>query len=430
MIERYTRPEMAKVWSDDTKFETWLKVELAVLGALAHFKYIPRNIPAIVKRRARFRIARVKKIEDKVQHDVIAFLTAVSENVGPLSRYLHFGMTSSDMLDTALAIQIRKASDILIADLDNLLKALAKQARRHKFTIMVGRSHGVHAEPTTFGLKMALFYAEFKRNLERLRRTTENVSYGKVSGAVGTFAHLDPKVEVYVCKKLGLKPAPISTQIIQRDRHAEYLATLAIIGSSLEKLATEIRGLQRTEILEAEEPFGKGQKGSSAMPHKKNPIICERICGLARILRSNAMTGLENVTLWHERDISHSSAERVVFPDSTILLDYMLDKMAKVIENLAVYPKTMRLNLEKSKGMVFSQMCLLKLVGKGLTREEAYELVQASSRKTWNEGVPLKNALLSDRSVRKYLSEKEINGIFDYKRHLRNVGKIFKRLGL
>ncbi|MFC1809397.1 adenylosuccinate lyase [Candidatus Omnitrophota bacterium] len=322
MIERYTRPEMGKIWTDQAKFEAWLKVELAATEAMAQYGYIPKDIPQKIKKKAVVNAKRILKIEEVVKHDVIAFLTSITEVVGDPGKYLHFGMTSSDMLDTAMALQIKDASTILIAQMKRLLKALAKQSKKHKNTLMVGRSHGVHAEPMTFGLKMALFYEEARRNLERLEASSNNIKYGKISGAVGTFANIEPKIEKYVCKKLGLKPEPVSNQIIQRDRHAEYISTLAIVGSSLERLALEVRHLQKTETLEAEEHFTKGQKGSSAMPHKKNPIICERVCGLARLLRGNAVAAMENVSLWHERDISHSSVERVIFPDSTITLDY------------------------------------------------------------------------------------------------------------
>ncbi|HPW65292.1 MAG TPA: adenylosuccinate lyase, partial [Candidatus Omnitrophota bacterium] len=332
MIPRYTRPEMAKVWTEENKLQKWLEVELAALDGLARYGYIPKEIPAKVRPRAKFDVARVKEIEKITNHDVIAFLTSVAEHVGPAGRYVHFGLTSSDILDTGLALQLVDASRVLNRELRKLIDILAVRARAHANTLMVGRSHGVHAEPVTFGLKMALFHAEFKRNLERFERATENIRFGKISGAVGTFANVAPKVENYVCKKLKLNPAPVSTQILQRDRHAEYMTVIAVIGGSLEKLATEIRGLQKTECYEVQEYFAKGQKGSSAMPHKRNPITCERIAGLARILRGNALAALENIALWHERDITHSSVERVIFPDSTILLDYMLGLMQNVIE--------------------------------------------------------------------------------------------------
>lgn len=428
MIDRYTRPEMGRIWTEENKLSKWLEVELAALEALAHYKYIPKNIPAKVKAKAKFNLSRVKEIESTVQHDVIAFLTNLAEYVGKDGRYVHFGLTSSDILDTALALQLKEASEIIIQDFKELLKVLKKKANEHKFTIMVGRSHGVHAEPITFGLKAALFYAEFERNLERFKRAAESVAYGKISGAVGTFANVSPKVEAYTCQKLGLKPAPISTQILQRDRHAEYLTTIAIIGGSLEKLATEFRNLQKTETLEVEEQFGEGQKGSSAMPHKRNPITSERIAGLSRILRGNAIAAMENIALWHERDITHSSVERVIFPDSTILLDYMLTTMVTVIKNLKIHKDRMLKNLEGSRGMVFSQGLLLKLIEKGLTREEAYKLVQASAKKVWDHGVTLREAILKDPKISKYLSRKEIDSVFNYDYHTKHVGHIFKRV--
>lgn len=431
MIKRYTRSEMGRIWTEENKLQKWLEVELAALEALAYYHYIPKNIPALVRKKASFNIDRVHEIERIVDHDVIAFLTNVAENVGPEGRYVHFGLTSSDILDTGLALQLKEVSRILIRELKKLIEILRLKAQSHENTLMVGRSHGVHAEPTTFGLKMALFYEEFKRNLFRFERAAENVAYGKISGAVGTFAHVDPKVEAFVCKQLGLSPDPISTQIVQRDRHAEYLSVIAIIGGSLEKLATEIRGLQKTETLEVEEYFAEGQKGSSAMPHKRNPISCERIVGLSRILRGNALAGLENICLWHERDITHSSVERVIFPDSTILLDYMLGTMQSVIKNLLVHTDHMRENLKKSRGMIFSQGLLLKLIEKGLTREESYALVQGAAKKVWENGkVALEDVTLKDKAILKHLSAAEIKSVFSYDYHLKNVPVIFERLGL
>ena len=421
---------MGQIWTEEAKLSKWLEVELAALEALAYYKYIPKNIPAKVRSKAKFNLARVKKIESTVQHDVIAFLTNLAENVGPDGRFVHFGLTSSDILDTALALQLKEASAVLVRDLKELIEVLKKKARQHKMTLMVGRSHGVHAEPMTFGLKMGLFYAEFKRNLERFERAAENLAYGKISGAVGTFANVPPKVETYVCKKVGLKPAPISTQILQRDRHAEYLTTIAIIGSSLEKLATELRNLQKTETLEVEESFGAGQKGSSAMPHKRNPITSERIAGLSRILRGNAIAAMENISLWHERDITHSSVERIIFPDSTILLDYMLTTMSGVLRDLRVRKDRMLKNLEGSRGMVFSQGLLLRLIEKGCTREQAYKLVQDCAKKVWDEGWTLREAVLEDKKILTRLSRKEIDSVFDYNYHTKYVGQIFKRLGI
>jgi len=431
MISRYTRQEMAKVWTEENKLQKWLEVELAALEGLARYSYIPKDVPAKVRARAKFDIERVKEIEKVVNHDVIAFLTNISENAGPAGRYVHFGLTSSDVLDTGLSLQVQEASDILIRELKKLISLLGKKAKEHARTLMVGRSHGVHAEPITFGLKMALFHAACKRGLVRLEAAKENLRYGKISGAVGTFANVDPRVEEFVCKKLGLNPAPVSTQVLQRDRHAEYLGAIAIVGGTLEQLATEIRGLQRTEIFEVQEFFSKGQKGSSAMPHKRNPITCERVAGLSRILRGNALAGFENIALWHERDITHSSVERVIFPDSTILLDYMLGLMQNVIENLVVNKDRMLKNLESSRGMVFSQSLLLALVEKGLTREEGYKLVQDAARKLWeDEKLYLEQVVLKDEKILKVLTPQEIRAVFSYDRHLKNVPVILKRTGI
>ena len=377
MIPRYSLPKMSVVWQDESKFQKFLDIEILACEAHSKLKKIPKEAVVKIRQKARFDLRRINELEKKTQHDVIAFVSSVGESLGPYAKYLHIGLTSSDLLDTALALQARQASDILIEDLERLLKALAQKASKYKDMVCMGRSHGVHAEPTTFGLKLALMYDETKRGLERLKNAREEISVGKLSGAVGTYSNIDPFVETYVCKRLGLRPAPVSTQIISRDIHAQFLNTLALIGASLEKFATEIRHLQRTEVLEVEEPFGKGQKGSSAMPHKRNPVICERICGLSRILRANALAAMENVNLWHERDISHSSAERVIFPDSTIALDYMLNKFIEVIEGLSVYPENMLENLVRTKGLIFSQRILLSLMDKGLTRANAYDLVQA-----------------------------------------------------
>ena len=422
---------MARIWTEENKLQKWLDVELAALDGLALYGYIPKDIPAKVKAKAAFDVERVKEIEKTVNHDVIAFLTNVTEHVGAAGRYIHFGLTSSDILDTSLSLQVQEASDILIRELKKLIAILGKKAKEHANTLMVGRSHGVHAEPITFGLKMALFYSQCERNLQRLEAAKETMRYGKISGAVGTFANVDPKVEEYVCKKLGLNPAAVSTQVLQRDRHAEYLGALAVIGGSLEQLATEIRGLQKTETYEVQEYFSKGQKGSSAMPHKRNPITCERVAGLARILRGNALAGFENIALWHERDITHSSVERVIFPDSTILLDYMLGLMQNVIENLVVNKDRMLKNLESSRGMVFSQGLLLKLVEKGLTREEGYKLVQNAAQKLWeDESLYLEQVVLKDALILKVLAPKEIREVFSYDRHLKNIPVILKRAGI
>ncbi len=430
MIERYSLPVMSRIWQDEFKFKSMLDIELLTLEALSRRKNIPPAVVKRIKKKARFNINQIRKIEEKTQHDVVAFVTNVAQYIGPDAKYLHLGLTSSDILDTTLGVQLRNASDILIEDLNRLLKVLAKKARIYKDMVCIGRTHGVHAEPTTFGLKLALWFDESRRNLVRLLQAKEAVSIGKISGAVGTYAHIEPEVETYVCKKLGLKPAPISTQVIQRDVYAQYMSTLAIIGSSLEKFATEIRHLQRTEVLEAEEPFGKGQKGSSAMPHKRNPVICERICGLSRILRANSSASLENVPLWHERDISHSSVERVIMPDSTILLDYMLNKFIGVIEGLVVYPENMLANLVKTKGVIFSQRALLELMSRGLTRTKAYDLVQRCAMKSWKEGSDFKENLLKDREVLRYINKQELDKIFELDYYLRNINKIFRKVGL
>ena len=430
MIERYSLPKMSNIWQDDFKFKTMLDIEILALEALSRKKNIPLAVVKRVKKKARFNINEIRKIEEKTQHDVVAFVANVAQYIGADAKYLHLGLTSSDILDTTLGVQLKAASDILIEDLNRLLKVLAKKARSYKDMVCIGRTHGVHAEPTTFGLKLALWFDESRRNLDRLLQAKEAISIGKISGAVGTYAHIEPEVEAYVCKKLWLKPARISTQIIQRDVYAQYMATLAIIGSSLEKFATEIRHLQRTEVLEAEEPFGKAQKGSSAMPHKKNPVICERICGLSRILRANALASLENISLWHERDISHSSVERVIMPDSTIALDYMLNKFIEVIEGLVVYPENMLANLVKTRGLIFSQRVLLELMHKGLSRLKAYDLVQRCAMKTWRQTIDFKEVLLKDKEILRRLSKKELDKVFNLDYYLRNVNKIFKKVGL
>ena len=428
MIQRYTLPEMGKIWDDKFKFDTWLKIEILACEARAKLGEISEADVEIIKAKANYDIRRVLEIEETTKHDVIAFLTNVAEYVGPESRHIHYGMTSSDILDTTLSYQMKIAGELILQQLYSLKAALKNRALEHKNTICIGRSHGIHAEPTTMGLKFALWYEETKRNIDRLKKAIENISVGQISGAVGTFEHLSPKVEEYVCEKLGLKPAPVSTQVIQRDRHAEFLTTLAIIGTTLEKIAVEIRHLQRTEVLEAEEFFSKGQKGSSAMPHKRNPIVSERITGLARLLRSNSIAAMENVALWHERDISHSSVERVIVPDSCIVLHYMLDLAIKLISNLIIYPDHMKRNLNRTRGLIFSQTFLLKLVEKGLTREEAYKLVQENAMKVWeDETKNLKDELLESETVLNYLSKEEIEETFDYKKMLKNVDYIFSR---
>jgi adenylosuccinate lyase len=428
MIKRYTLPAMGAIWEDESRFQKWLEIEILACEAQAKLGNIPKEAIAEIKTKAKFDPKRIAEIEKEVQHDVVAFLTSVAENVGPASKYIHYGMTSSDILDTALALQMREAADILIDDAKRILRILKEKSLEHKDTIMIGRTHGVHAEPTTFGLKMALWFFEMERNLERLKKAREAVSYGKISGVVGTYASVDPHVEEYVCRKLDLKPAEVSTQILQRDGHAEYMCALAVVASSLDKFATEIRHLQRTEVLEAEEPFAGGQKGSSAMPHKRNPVICERISGLSRVIRSNAQAALENVALWHERDISHSSVERVVIPDSIILLDYILNKFIEVMDGLIVYPENMKANLERTRGLVFSQRILLALVQKGLSREDAYRLVQRCAMKSWGEKADFKEVLLADGEVTRHLSHEELGDLFDYEHYLRNVGRIFERL--
>ena len=374
---------MGKLWNDENKFAIWLQIEILACEAQAELGVIPKEAVAVIRERAKFDVARIDAIELEVKHDVIAFLTNVGEYVGPESRYIHLGMTSSDVLDTALAVQMKQSAELLLKGLEGLRDILARRAKEFKMTVMIGRSHGIHAEPTTFGLKLALWFDETRRNIVRLQHALESISVGQISGAVGTFEHLSPKVEEYVCAKLGLKPAPVSTQILQRDRHAEYMSTLAVIGSSLEKFATEIRHLQKTEVLEAEEYFSKGQKGSSAMPHKRNPITCERIAGLSRVLRGNAQAALENVALWHERDITHSSVERIVIPDSCILLDYMISLSSNVLDKLLVYPENMRKNIDLTHGLVFSQPVLLALTTKGMKREDAYRVVQKNAMGVW-----------------------------------------------
>lgn len=428
MIERYSRPKMAAIWESKNKYETWLKVELLACEAMVERGEVPKSALAAIRSKAEINPDRIDELEKTVKHDVIAFLTSITEKVGEEGRYLHMGMTSSDVLDTALAVQMRQTADILIEDLQALLEVLKQKAEEHKETVMIGRSHGVHGEPITFGLKMALWYEETKRNLLRLEQAKEVISFGKISGAMGTFAHLHPSVETYVCEKLGLKPEPVSNQIVQRDRHAQYLQALALVASSLDKFATEIRHLQRTEVLEAEEPFEKGQKGSSAMPHKRNPIGCENICGLARVIRSHAHAALENVPLWHERDISHSSVERIILPDSTILLDFMLARFTKIMKGLFVYPEKMAQNLERTGGTIFSQKVLLLLIQKGMEREQAYEIVQSAAMDVFNNGGSFKKAILSRSEVSKRLSEKEVEACFDPRQFVSHIETIYKRV--
>jgi adenylosuccinate lyase len=434
MIPRYSRPAMAAIWEPANRFAIWLEIEVLACEAWAGLGVVPKEAVAEIKSKAAFDMAelvpRIDEIERRTRHDVVAFTEAVAERVGPAARYIHLGLTSSDILDTCLALQMRQAADLLLQDTAALEATLAELAVRHKDTAMIGRTHGIHAEPTSFGLKLAMWLMEVRRATERLTRAREVVSYGKLSGAVGTFANVPPRVEEYVCAKLGLKPEPISTQIIQRDRHAEYLAVIGIVGSSLDKFATEIRHLQRTEVREAEEPFSEGQKGSSAMPHKRNPVSCEQISGLARLLRSNVQAGMENVALWHERDISHSSVERVILPDGTILLDYLLAKFTEIVKGMRVYPERMRQNLAATHGVIFSQQALLALSKAGASREAAYQMVQRNAMRAWETGEEFRDLLLADPDVRAILGPAEIESCFDLGYHLRHVDAIFRRVGL
>jgi adenylosuccinate lyase len=430
MIPRYTRDVMKDLWSEDAKFGTWLEVELAVCEAWMKRGKIPRDAMETIRQSAGFTVERIEEIEAEIRHDLISFLTCVAEHVGPDSRFVHMGLTSSDVVDTAQALRLVRSCDILLEDVDALIEALKKRAIEHRDTVMVGRTHGIHAEPTSFGLKMLLWHEEMKRNRKRLEAARETVRVGKLSGAVGNYAHIEPEIEEEVCAALDLVPAKVSTQVLQRDRLAELVSTIAIIGSSLDKFATDIRSHQRTDLGELREPFGEKQKGSSAMPHKRNPEICERISGLARILRGNAVAALENVPLWHERDISHSSAERVILPDSIIVLDYILDKMTWVILGLVVNRKQMWANLERTKGLVYSQRVLLTLVGKGLTREEAYAIVQRNAMKTWDGTNTFRENLLADPEFRDKLSKEELDDLFQPESYLKHVKKIYMRAGV
>jgi adenylosuccinate lyase len=428
MIERYTLPEMGNLWSDKFKFDTWLRVEILACEARTAMGDVPKEDLELIKNNANYDVKRILEIEETTKHDVIAFLTNVAEYLGPESRHIHYGMTSSDILDTTLSLQMKSSGELLLKRLYGLKSELKKRALEHKHTICVGRSHGMHAEPTTMGLKFALWYEDAKRNINRLNSAISTISVGQISGAVGTFEHLSPKVEEYVCKKLSLSPAPVSTQIIQRDRHAEFLTVLAIIGASLEKIAVEIRHLQRSEVQEAEEYFSQGQKGSSAMPHKRNPVISEKITGLARVLRGNASASLENVALWHERDISHSSVERIIIPDSCIVLDYMFEQMTHLIKDLIIYPENMLKNLNLTRGLILSQTVLLKMINKGASRDNAYSIIQQASADVRNDiNLHLSEVLIKSSEVSKYLSEEEINSIFKNDTLLKNVDYIFSR---
>ena len=428
MISRYTHPEMGRIWSDQRRYETWLLVETAAAEAMASAGIIPADAARDIRERGGFEIARIEEIEQTTQHDVIAFTTAVAEKVGPSARWLHFGMTSSDVIDTAQALQMRDASDLILEDLEQLANAIRDRADEHRRTPMIGRTHGVHAEPMTFGLKLALWWAEVQRDADRMRRARFAISVGKLSGAVGTFAHLPPEIEADVCTRLGLEPAPVASQVIQRDRHAELLAALAITAASLETFALEIRGLQKTEIGEVEEPFAKGQKGSSAMPHKRNPVGCEQICGLARLIRGHAHAAIENMALWHERDISHSSVERVILPDSFIVVDHMLRRFTRIVRGMIVHPGRMRENLQLSRGVVFSGTVLLELARNGVSREQAYEWVQRNAMRSFNEGRDFKTLLAADPDVALVLTPAEIARAFDLDEQLKHVDYIFARV--
>jgi|TARA_B100000809_G_C15082858_1_gene510296 adenylosuccinate lyase len=419
---------MAVIWEPENKFKIWLKIEILACEALAKKGEVPKSALKDIQTKSCFNVERIDEIEREVKHDVIAFLTCVAENIGESARYMHMGMTSSDVLDTALAVQMKQSATLILKELKALKGVLEKQAKKYKLTPTIGRSHGIHAEPLTFGLKIANWYEEVNRNIERLKRARQTISYGQISGAVGTFACIDPDVEEYVCSRLGLKPAPVSSQVIQRDRHAEFFSTLAIIAGTIDKIATEIRHLQRTEVLEAEEFFSKGQKGSSAMPHKRNPIVSEQMSGLARVVRANAFAAMENIPLWHERDISHSSVERVIGPDSTILIHYMLKKMTKLMDGLIVYPENMMRNLEKTGGLIYSQSVLLALVRKGITREEAYKLVQKNAMQSWTTGKDFLKLLKKDKDIKKLLSVAEIDETFKLKTQFKNIDRIFKRV--
>ena len=428
MISRYTRPEMGRIWEPENLYAKWLEVEIAACEAMAQEGLVSEEALENIKKKAAFSVGRILEIEEETKHDVIAFLTNVAEHVGPDSRYIHLGLTSSDILDTSFALLLKQAMDIIVQDLQELMDVIRTRAMEHKYTVMIGRSHGIHAEPITFGLKLAVWYSEMKRNLKRLVEARDVISYGKLSGAVGTFANTSPKIEALVCKKLGLRPEEISTQIIQRDRHAQYFSSLAILAGTLEKIAVEIRHLQRTEVLEVEEPFAKGQKGSSAMPHKKNPIGCENISGLARLVRSNSLAAMENMPLWHERDISHSSVERVIAPDSTILIDYMLHRLTGILRGLVVHADRMAENLNKMKGLIFSQQLLLRLAEKGLERQTAYVMVQRNAMKVWETGQEFKGFIMEDQEIGEYLSKTEIEEIFDMDYHVKHVDDIYERV--
>lgn len=430
MIERYTRPEMGAIWTDENRYNAWLEVEIVACEAWAELGEIPKEDVAKIRENASFRVERILEIEEETRHDVVAFTRAVSETLGEERKWVHYGLTSTDVVDTALSYLLKQANAILAEDLNRFLDIIKTKAQEHKYTIMMGRTHGVHAEPTTFGLKLALWYEEMKRNIERFHHAAEGVRFGKLSGAVGTYANIDPRVEQIVCEKLGLNPAPISTQTLQRDRHAEYMASLALIATSIEKFAVEIRGLQKSELREVEEYFAKGQKGSSAMPHKRNPIGSENMTGLARLMRGYMNTAYDNVVLWHERDISHSSAERVILPDATIVLNYMLNRFGNIVKHLTVFPENMKRNMTRTYGLIYSQRVLLSLIDKGMVREEAYDLVQPKATQAWEEGVQFRELVEGEPRITNVLSPEELNECFNYEHHMKHVDTIFTRLDL
>ncbi|MFS0560678.1 adenylosuccinate lyase [Terribacillus sp. 179-K 1B1 HS] len=430
MIERYTREEMGKIWTDENKYQAWLEVEILACEAWSDLGIIPESDVKALRKNASFDINRILEIEQETRHDVVAFTRAVSETLGEERKWVHYGLTSTDVVDTALSYLLLQANQIIRKGIVNFIDILEAKAKEHKHTVMMGRTHGVHAEPTTFGLKMALWYEEMKRNLERFDAAADTIQYGKLSGAVGTYANIDPYVEKYVTKKLGLKPAPVSTQTLQRDRHAQYMSTLALIATSIEKFATEIRGLQKTETREVEEFFAKGQKGSSAMPHKRNPIGSENMVGMSRLIRGHMVTAYENVALWHERDISHSSAERVILPDATIALDYMLSRFSNIVKNLTVFPENMKRNIDRTYGVIFSQRVLLALIDKGMSREQAYDIVQPKAMEAWETETQFKQLIEATTEISAFLSQEEIDDCFDYTYHLKNVDQIFHKIGL
>lgn len=430
MIERYTRPEMGAIWTEENRFQAWLEVEILACEAWAELGDIPKEDVKVLREKASFDIERIKEIEAETRHDVVAFTRAVSETLGVEKKWVHYGLTSTDVVDTALSYQLKQANEILLADIERFVSILKEKAQEHKYTVMMGRTHGVHAEPTTFGLKLALWYEEMKRNLERFKQAAEGIEFGKISGAVGTYANINPFVEEYVCEKLGLQRAPISTQTLQRDRHAHYLSTLALIATSIEKFAVEVRGLQKSETREVEEFFAKGQKGSSAMPHKRNPIGSENMTGLARVIRGYMMTAYENVPLWHERDISHSSAERIILPDSTIALNYMLNRFGNIIKNLTVFPENMKRNMDRTLGLIYSQRVLLALIDTGMSREEAYDTVQPKAMEAWEKQVHFRELVEGEEKITSRLTPAQIEDCFDYNYHLQHVDTIFDRLGL